>query len=375
VDKVAAYNVSEGAEAVTIAFTGTWAIGCLAEVDNQIRSLEIADGRAATVDLRGLDHIDTAGAWVIYRFHRRISQNRPVEMIGLADEYATLLEVVAEHHEFYKEPPPLPHPIWALLERTGSGVARNWNDLTNSVGFLGLVLAVFWRIVRKPRRLRTTAFVHHLETAGFDAVTIGFTVSFLVGAVIAYMGGELLREFGAEILTIDLIAFSVLREFGVLLTAVMIAGRSGSAFTAQIGSMKAHEEIDAIRTLGLDPMELLVLPRVLALIVAMPILTFIADVAGLFGGALVSSFALDISPAMFVETLKEDIELRHFLSGMIKAPFFAVLISVTGCYQGLRVEGTAESIGTHTTISVVQAIFAVIVVDALFAMFFQEIGF
>lgn len=374
-DKVAAYNVSENAEAVIIAFTGSWTIGCLEKVDHQIRTFEIEDGRSLTIDLSGLDQIDTAGAWVIYRFHRRISQNRPTEMIGLADEYATLLEVVAEHHEFYKEPPPGPHPIWALLERTGSGVARNWDDLTNSFGFFGLVLTVFWRGLRSPKRFRGTAFVHHLETAGFDGVTIVFTVSFLVGAVIAYMGGELLREFGAEILTIDLIAYSVLREFGVLLTAVMIAGRSGSAFTAQIGSMKAHEEIDAMRTLGLDPMELLVLPRVLALIVAMPILTFIADVAGLFGGALVSSFALDISPAMFVETLKEDIALRHFLSGLIKAPFFAILIGVIGCYQGLRVEGTAESIGDHTTIAVVQAIFAVIVVDASFAMFFQEIGF
>ncbi len=372
---VAEFDVSETKEGVRLLLHGQWCVDSLQAVDREVRAYNAPSGAAITLDLSEIEICDTAGAWVIYRLHRRLSGQNPSEIVGMTDDTKTLLNVVAEHEKHVKKLPPQQPPLREMLERTGMGVERNFFDLINSIGFFGMVLAVFRRTVVRPRRFRLTSFVHHLEHDGFDAVTIVFTISFLVGAVVAYMGGELLREFGAESLTIDLIAFSVLREFGVLLTAIMIAGRSGSAFTAQIGSMKANEEIDAMRTLGLDPIELLVLPRVLALLIAMPILTFIADVSGIFGGAMISLFVLDLSPTMFVETLRDDIELRHFLSGMIKAPVFAVLIAVIGCYQGLRVSGTAESIGIHTTTSVVQAIFAVIVADAIFAMFFQEIGF
>jgi phospholipid/cholesterol/gamma-HCH transport system permease protein len=373
--KPASFEISEEPSGIRIIFTGPWVVGRLGNADDRIREIDCSHEQPIYLDISQVDHLDTAGAWVIYRFHRKISMGNPVDIIGVSDHYQTLLDVVAEHEQHDEKIPPHDPPLRIMFERTGKAVERNLFDAINSVGFFGMSLSVFFRSIIKPKRFRVTSLVHHLEHAGFDAVTIVFTVSFLVGAVLAYMGGELLREFGAEILTVDLIAYSVLREFGVLLAAIMIAGRSGSAFTAQIGSMKANEEIDAMQTLGLNPVELLVLPRILALVIAMPILTFIADVAGMFGGAVVSYVALDVSPAMFVETLESDIELRHFLSGMIKAPVFAVIIAVIGCHQGMRVSGTAESIGSHTTASVVQAIFSVIVADALFAMFFQEIGF
>ena len=199
-------------------------------------------------------------------------------------------------------------------------------------------------------------------------------LTFMVGAVIAFLGATVLQTFGASIYTVDLVAFSFLREFGVLLTAILMAGRTASAFTAQIGSMKSNEEIDAIRALGLNPLELLVLPRVIALLITLPALTFIAMLSGLLGGAMVCAFTLDISPVMFINLLHDDVGVRHFLLGMAKAPVFAFLVAIIGCLEGFKVSGSAESVGEHTTSSVVQCIFVVILVDALAALFYMEMG-
>jgi len=214
--------------------------------------------------------------------------------------------------------------------------------------------------------------VAHVEQTGLDAVPIVALLTFMVGAVVAFLGSTVLADFGATIYTVDLIAFSFLREFGVLLTAILMAGRTASAFTAQIGSMKANEEIDAIRALGLDPLELLVLPRVLALLVSLPMLTFLAMICGLLGGAVVCALTLDISPTMFLTLFKADIGVRHFLVGLSKAPVFAFLIAVIGCLEGFKVSGSAQSVGEHTTSSVVQSIFVVILLDAVAALFFME---
>jgi phospholipid/cholesterol/gamma-HCH transport system permease protein len=216
--------------------------------------------------------------------------------------------------------------------------------------------------------------VAHIEQTGLDAAPIVALLTFLVGAVVAFLGATVLASFGASIFTVDLVAFSFLREFGVLLTAILMAGRTASAFTAQIGSMKANEEIDAIRTLGLDPMELLVVPRVLALLVALPMLTFLAMLSGIIGGGVVCAVSLDISPAMFLSLLQSDIGVQHFLVGIVKAPIFAFLIAAIGCLEGFKVSGSAESVGAHTTSSVVQSIFVVIVLDAVAALFFMEMG-
>ena len=224
-------------------------------------------------------------------------------------------------------------------------------------------------------RPRWTPLIYHLEAIGFNAVPIVSLISFLIGVVLAYQGATQLRQFGAEIFTVELVAISVLREIGILLTAIIVAGRSGSAFTAQIGSMKLNEEIDAMRTLALDPMEVLVLPRVLALIIALPMLGFIADIMGLFGGALMCWVVLDITPGLYLQRLNEWVPLAHFWVGLIKAPFFALMIGLIGCFEGLQVEGSAESVGRLTTKSVVEAIFMVIVVDAIFSIYFAVIGF
>jgi phospholipid/cholesterol/gamma-HCH transport system permease protein len=213
-----------------------------------------------------------------------------------------------------------------------------------------------------------------MEQTGLDAVPIVAMLTFLVGAVIAFLGATVLRDFGAEVFTVELVSYSFLREFGVLLTAILIAGRSGSAFTAQIGSMKSREEVDAIRTLGLDPVEVLVLPRVLALLIAMPLLSVLAMLAGIVGGAMVCALSLDISPTLFIARLQDLHATQHFWVGMSKAPLFAFLIAAIGCLEGFKVSGSAESVGTHTTSSVVQSIFVAILVDALAAIFFMEIG-
>ena len=261
-----------------------------------------------------------------------------------------------------------------LLSRIGSAVYKLWQDTLQLLGFIGLILQTLARNLVRPKQWRITPVVAHIEQIGLNAAPIVILLTFMVGAVVAFLGATVLANFGAGIFTVDLVAFSFLREFGVLLTAILLAGRTASAFTAQIGSMKANEEIDAIRTLGLDPMDLLVLPRVLALLIALPLLTFLAMMAGILGGAVVCIVSLGISPDMFISLLHSDIGVQHFLVGMVKAPFFAFLIAAVGCLEGFKVSGSAESVGAHTTSSVVQSIFIVIVLDAVAALFFMEMG-
>ena len=242
------------------------------------------------------------------------------------------------------------------------------------LGFVGIVFEALGRTFWRPKHWRVTSLVSHVEQTGLNALPIVALLSFMVGAVVAFLGATVLADFGATIFTVDLVAYAFLREFGVILTAILLAGRTASAFTAQIGSMKAREEIDAIRTLGLDPVELLVLPRVLALLVALPLLTFIAMMAGVIGGAVVCYATLGITPTMFINLFHEDIHIRQFLVGIAKAPFFAFLIAVIGCMEGFKVAGSAQSVGEHTTSAVVQSIFVVILFDAIAALFYTGMG-
>jgi phospholipid/cholesterol/gamma-HCH transport system permease protein len=242
------------------------------------------------------------------------------------------------------------------------------------VNLLGAVIARLAGIVIHPSRLRLTSVVYHMQQAGLNAVPIAGLMSFLIGIVLAYMGAVQLRQFGAEIFVVDLIAIAVLRELGILLTAIIVAGRSASAFTASIGSMKMREEIDAMRTLGLDPLQILVVPRVLALLISLPLLGVVADFAGLLGGLVMSWLELGVSPEMFVVRLSDNVSVWHFLVGIIKAPFFAVVIALIGCHHGLKVGGNAESLGKLTSASVVLAIFLVILLDAIFAIFFATVN-
>jgi phospholipid/cholesterol/gamma-HCH transport system permease protein len=262
-----------------------------------------------------------------------------------------------------------------MLGRIGFAMEDYYNEVRALIGFGGLTLVTAFGTFLHPRRFRLTPTVHHMEQVGLDAVPLIALLSFMIGAVVAFLGATVLRDFGAEVFVVDLVSISFLREFAVLLTAIVLAGRTASAFTAQIGAMQSGEEIDAIRTLGLDPIELLVLPRLFALMLTLPLLTFIAMIAGLAGGLVVGAGALDISPEAYLVRTHETSELRHFLVGLSKAPLFAIVISLIGCLEGFQVQGTAESVGERTTSSVVQAISMVILLDAFAALWFMWMDF
>ena len=263
----------------------------------------------------------------------------------------------------------------AALGRLGFAVVDNAREVVALVAFLGEVLAKLLRLFKQPRRFRLTATVYHMEQVGLDAAPLVALLSFMVGAVIAFLGAMVLRDFGATIFVVELVSAAFLREFGVLLTAILLAGRTASAFTAQIGMMVNREEVDAIRVLGLDPIDLLVIPRVLALLVMLPLLTFIAMVAGLLGGMAVGALNLDIPAVAYMARMHEMMEMRHFVVGMVKAPIFAMIIALIGCLEGLQVQGTAQSLGERTTSSVVQSISMVIVIDAFAALWFMQMDY
>jgi len=353
---------------------GDWTLAHYAGLRQQVVGLRAPQG---AVDLHELSALDTAGAALLSDL---LGPERLAELARaatyLSEERRALLQAVAsamsstdclagEHTV----------PAWReLLGHIGEAVTAIWGQCVLLLGFVGLTLATMFSVLLRPGRWRMTALFAHIEQSGLNAVPIVALLTFLVGAVVAFLGATILADFGATIYTVNLVAFSFLREFGVLLTAILMAGRTASAFTAQIGSMKANEEIDAIRTLGLNPQELLVLPRVFALLIVLPILTFIAMLSGMLGGGVVCALALDISPTMYLSILQESIEVKHFLVGICKAPIFAFLIAVIGCLEGFKVTGSAQSVGERTTSSVVQSIFVVIVLDAVAALFLMEMG-
>jgi phospholipid/cholesterol/gamma-HCH transport system permease protein len=253
-------------------------------------------------------------------------------------------------------------------------VERTWQDLVQLVAMLGQLTVAFGHALLNPRSFRITSIVHQLDRVCWQAVPIILLITFLIGCIIAQQGFFHFRKFGADEYVVDLVGILVLREIGVLIVAIMVAGRSGSSYTAEIGSMKMREEIDALKTMGLDPIETLVLPRVIALTIALPILTFLGSMAALYGGELTAQLYAGMSPEVFVARLKDAISITHFKVGMIKAPFMAVVIGIVACTAGLSVKGSAESLGLQTTASVVKSIFLVIVLDGLFAIFFASIG-
>lgn len=335
----------------------------------------IAGPGPVTVDARGLTSIDTAGAWAIVTLRERLrAEGVEVTIEGLAETQTALLETVAQ--SLPKPEPEGPRePGWRLwLAEVGESVAHVSGVLVELLNLLGAVLVRIAGGLLRPSRIRPTSLVHHMQEAGLNAVPIAALMAFLIGVVLAFMGAVQLRQFGAEIFVVDLIAIAVFRELGILLTAIIVAGRSASAFTASIGSMKMREEIDAMRTLGLDPIQILVVPRVLALVLTLPLLGIVANVAGLVGGGAMAWISLGVSPAMFWIRLSENVGVAHYLVGLSKAPFFAAVIGLIGCHHGMKVKGNAESLGRLTSASVVLAIFMVIVLDAVFAVFFALVN-
>ncbi|MFO7647846.1 ABC transporter permease [Halomonas sp. 3H] len=329
-----------------------------------------------SVELGELTGLDTAGASLLVELLgaervKRIRDWAP----HLPAERQALLETVAGALEAPLTPERRrASPLADMLVDLGEQIHALWQQQRQLLGFMGLTLAALMVSLLRPWRWRITSLISHIHQTGLNAVPIVALLTFLVGAVVAFLGATVLRDFGATIYTVNLVAFAFLREFGVLLAAILLAGRTASAFTAQIGSMKANEEVDAIRALGLDPIELLVLPRLLAMMVTLPILTFVGMLSGILGGAMVCQLMLDIPMVQFIAILQRDIPLNHFLVGIGKAPLFAFLIAVIGCLEGFKVSGSARSVGEHTTSSVVQSIFMVILLDAVAALFFMEMG-
>jgi phospholipid/cholesterol/gamma-HCH transport system permease protein len=328
-----------------------------------------------TIDLSAVKALDTAGAWLIIDEQARIHERGGrCTVVGASKMHAELLEVVRRYIPVEEKAAKPRHTFIGWLEAVGRSTWVGLQELIEILGFLGKVMARLAGVIIHPGRLRFTSLVHHMQEIGYNAIPIVSLMAFLIGVVMAFQGAVQLRQFGAEVFVVDLIAISVLRELGILLTAIIVAGRSGAAFTAAIGSMKMREEIDAMRTLGLDPIEVLVLPRMLALVIVLPLLGFVADIMGLFGGAMMSWIELDVSPGMFQTRLYDSIDVWHYAVGLIKAPFFAVIIGIVGCFEGMKVGGDAESLGRLTSASVVLSIFLVIVADAMFSIFFAVVG-
>ncbi|TQM93376.1 phospholipid/cholesterol/gamma-HCH transport system permease protein [Roseinatronobacter monicus] len=353
--------------------TGALNVRNLQEATPQLRQIE--DAGDTQLDMSQLDALDTAGAYMLQKLRLKIeASGAEFQFVNLKPDHEALIERVALAM-------PRPDPVSTsrlsvtdLLERMGRGVVGAGMFLVELIAMLGLFLARLAYLLRHPSEFRMTALVHHCDQVGWKAVPIVALMGFLIGVVLAFQGSVQLRQFGAEIFVVDLIAISILRELGILLTAIIVAGRTASSFTAAIGSMKMREEIDAMRTLAIDPATALFVPRILALLITLPILGAIANVMGLFGGAMMAWIELGISPGMFMTRLLEDTSLDHVIVGFVKAPVFAMIIGVIGCHAGMQVGGNAESLGAQTSAAVVRAIFMVIVADALFSVFFAIMG-
>ncbi|PSC05194.1 ABC transporter permease [Alsobacter soli] len=376
-DPVANVVVERNGAEARMRFIGRWTSDQAAAVEAGASKLtaEAQGAERVLLDLSAVERLDTLGAWVLDRARSEIvARGQEAGFVGLDEPKRILLHEVA-YHEFGLKAPVQHSAVVDILSDVGGTVVGAGRDLVGGVSFLGSLVAAFGRMLVNPRRFRITSMVFHLEAVGFRSVPIITLISFLVGCIVAQQGIFQLRRFGATPFVVDLIGILTLRELGVLLTSIMIAGRSGSAFTAEIGSMKMREEIDALRVMGLDPIEVLVAPRILALIVALPILTFLSNLAGLFGGGVVSWIYGGISQEVFLGRLRSAIAFNTFMVGIIKAPFMALVIGMIACIEGMAVKGSAESLGRQVTSSVVKAIFMVIVVDGLFAMFFASINY
>jgi len=373
---VAATLVEAEPGSVVLTATGEWLVAKAAELDRRLRAMQMPRDKRVILDLSGIDRLDTAGAWLLLRTeHDLATRGNAVEIRNLRPNFAPLLDQVRAGGMVVpaRHPRPAHHTIAGFIARIGEVtlglIARAYSIL----GFFGAVCESAGAVLLRPRRLRITALVAQMEQTGVNAVPIVGLLSFLIGVVIAYQGADQLRRFGADIYTVNLLGVGILRELGVLMAAIIIAGRSGSAFTAQIGTMQVNEEIDALRTIGLDPLEVLVLPRLFGLVLTLPMLTLWADFVGLFGGCLMSWASLGIDPPLFLQQLRASLYPWTFWIGLIKAPTFALIIGLIGCYEGFQVARSAESVGRQTTLSVVEAIFLVIVADAGFSIFFSAL--
>ena len=360
-------SLEEAGGRATAVITGPMRVSTIGELDPQLRDLAEPVQR---IDISNAGPFDTVGAWLIFRFSREQS----ADIIGASEQAEILLEAVEECESTADIAPQRSGIVARVPEAVGEKVIEFGHGAAKNIGFLGAILIALLGTILHPSRLRGRALVRQMELIGISSLPIIGLMSFLIGIVIAQQGAVQLQQFGAETLTVNLVGRITLRELGVLMTAIMVAGRSGSAFAAQIGTMQLTEEIDAMRTIGVSPVEALVLPRLLAAIIMMPLLGFFASVVAIIGGAVIGTTMLGIPFWTFLVRIQEVVPMYDFYVGMVKAPVFGLIIALAGCYQGMQVKGSAEEVGLRTTAAVVQAIFMVFVLDAFFAVFFTEIG-
>jgi phospholipid/cholesterol/gamma-HCH transport system permease protein len=363
-------------DSLRLAAAGAWTSQNAGALEQRIAAAATQHGAAkrVAIDMGAVERLDTFGAWLLEKLVRSFAtRGCATEVTGLKRDYRALLD------ELQRVKPAASqrrraNPLIGWLESIGKAVVTAGDSFLAMLNMLGAVAVAFVRVLAQPRRFRLTALVHQLDNVGWRAVPIILLITFLIGCIIAQQGIFHFGKFGADIYVVDMIGVLVLRELGVLIVCIMVAGRSGSAYTAELGSMKMREEVDALRTMGFDPIEVLVLPRVLALIIGVPILTFLGSLAALYGGGLVAWAYGGIEPDVFLQRLREAVTIDTFKVGMIKAPFMALVVGVVACVEGMKVKGSAESLGLQTTASVVESIFLVIVMDGLFAIFFASVG-
>jgi len=364
-------SAPDGRQVLLVA--GDWTVWTVATVEEKLRTTKVSSN--AILDVSELERIDTSGAYLIDRaFGALEGVDDPIEMRGDHPTIERLMGKVRKASPAAPPDPISPPGFIALLDRAGRGAVNAWQELLGIVSFVGETMTTLARLAVNPRRIRVRSVVAIMEEVGLDALPIVCFLSFFIGLVIAFIGANLLAMFNASVFTVELVGIGMMREFGAVLTAILLAGRTDSAFTAQIGAMKMRQEIDAMRTIGLDPMEALVAPRLIALLIMTPLLTFAATIAGIGGGMMAAWGAMDISPAMFITRFQEVIVPMNFWVGMIKAPVFALVIAMVGCRQGMLVEEDVVSLGRRTTSAVVQAIFLVIAIDALFAILYYQLN-
>jgi len=351
-----------------LALRGTLDIHGVAEAE-RILKRSWGKGKARTLDLAGLDHLDTPGALLLCAL-----RNKGVELTGVGAEHQSLLDLICR---LDLKPLPKPPPVSRVREfvtQLGKAGDEAWRDTLDVIAFVGRAASAVGYALAHPGAWRGPSISRQVAETGVEALPIVGLLAVMISIVIAYQGVAQLRPYGGEDLTIDLVAVSVLREMGVLITSILVAGRSGSAFTAEIGVMRTREEVDALEVMGLDRIQLLVVPRIIGLVITLPLLTFYADMMGLAGGALISKLLLGVEPAQYLIHVRQAVDQSDFFVGLFKAPVFAFVIAVVGCMHGLRVGGSAESVGRETTRAVVKAIFLVIVLDALFSILFEKLG-
>lgn len=355
-----------------VRFEGNWTAPNLHDAEQRLSRFRWTEP-LVRLDLGAVESMDTAGAWLIHRTQRSLEeQGRRVVLEGASPAGQELLALVAARSAVSHPPPVTASP--GILETAGEHTVAQLQQYLGFVGFIGQLAHVVWHALVRPWNIRWAVVVKELQAAGVNAIPIVGLLTFLIGIVIAYQGGMVLRDYGANIYVADIVGLSMVRELAPLITAIIVAGRTGSAYTAQIGTMMVTEEVDALRSIGISPLEMLVLPKLVALVIALPLLTVFADAMGLFGGLIMANSMLSLNPMTFISRLAEALTLDSYLSGIGKAPVFAAIIAAVGCFQGFRVYGSAGSVGRQTTISVVQSIFLVIIVDAAFSVAFAKLG-